>query len=121
MKLQAAAAAFEAATGLFLIFCPSLLVSLLLGTELSAPGQAVARVGGFGLLSLGIACWPQQESSGRAALRGLLAYNVLVTIFLAYLGVRSQPVGPLLWPAVAIHAIIIIFLVRAWMRVTARP
>jgi len=47
------------------------------------------------------------------AFRGLLAYNVPITIFLIYLGVRGQPVRWALWPGVAIHAIITILLPRA--------
>ena len=69
MKLVAFAAAFESATGLILIVWPSLLVLLLLGEDLSAPGQAIARVGGFGLLALGIACWPGPKSAGPTVAR----------------------------------------------------
>ena len=43
MKLVAFAAAFESATGLIQIVWPSLLVLLLLGEDLSAPGQAIGR------------------------------------------------------------------------------
>ncbi len=51
-------AAIEAATGVALIAVPDLVARLLLGTELSGSGIAVARVAGFGLLTLAIACWP---------------------------------------------------------------
>ena len=45
-------AAIEAATGVALIAVPDLVARVLLGTELSGSGIAVARVAGFGLLSL---------------------------------------------------------------------
>jgi hypothetical protein len=56
MTLVGLAAAIEAITGLFLIISPSLLVWLLLGAELSSPGQALGRVAGFALLALACAC-----------------------------------------------------------------
>jgi hypothetical protein len=38
----------------------------------------------------------------------MLIYNVLIALYLAYLGVGGQWGGSLLWPAVAIHAVLII-------------
>jgi hypothetical protein len=46
----------------------------------------------------------------------MLCYSLLVTLYLAYLGIRGEWVGVLLWPAVAIHAILTILLVRAWLK-----
>ena len=40
-------------------------------------------------------------------------YSVLVTLYLIRIGIRGAPVGPLLWPAVIVHAILIILLVVA--------
>jgi hypothetical protein len=117
MKLLAFAAILEAATGLVLIGTPSLLASLLLGAELSAAGQAVGRIAGLALLALGLACWPKREPPTRTSrtLWGLLVYNPLVTIYLFYLGVGRELAGPLLWPAVAVHAVLTIGLARAWL------
>jgi hypothetical protein len=36
----------------------------------------------------------------------MLIYNTLVTIYLAYLGIGGELVGILLWPAVALHAVL---------------
>jgi hypothetical protein len=33
----------------------------------------------------------------------MLAYNLLATIYLGYLGMIGKSVGLLLWPAVALH------------------
>jgi hypothetical protein len=110
MKLLPLAAISEAATGLALLVVPSLVGRLLLGAELTGVSFPVARLTGIALIALGIACWP-----GCTPLCGLLTYNALATAFLAYLGIRGSWVGPLLWPAVVLHAVLAIFLGRAWL------
>jgi len=114
ISLIAIAAAFEAITGLVLIVDPSLLGTLLLGSDLSVSGIAVGRLAGCALLGLGIACWPGPEAvTGKnGATRGLLAYNALAAIFFVYLGVRGELVGPLLWPAAVIHGALAVLLAR---------
>jgi hypothetical protein len=109
MKLLAVAAIAEAATGLAMLLVPSTVSQLLLGAELTGVSIPVARVTGIALIALAVACWP-----GRTALCGMLTYSALVTAFLAYLGIRSNWVGPLLWPVVVLHAVMAIFLGRAW-------
>ena len=104
-KPLAFASLAEAATGVALIVAPSLVGQLLLGMELSGVAVAVGRVAGIGLLSLGIACWPGKEPN-RAPLAGMATYGLLVTFYLLYLGIRGGWVGPLLWPAVALHAVL---------------
>jgi hypothetical protein len=42
-------------------------------------------------------------------LTGILIYNVAAAILLAYAGVALKMIGVLLWPAVAIHAILAIW------------
>jgi len=81
-KLLGLAAVLEAATGLALMIHPPLLSHLLLGEGVSGAGMALGRVGGFALLGLGLACWPDLESAGAntPALRALLAYNLLATL-----------------------------------------
>jgi hypothetical protein len=46
----------------------------------------------------------------------MLTYGALVTLYLLYLGIRSEWVGPLLWPAVVLHAVMTLLLVRAWFK-----
>ena len=43
----------------------------------------------------------------------MLAYNAAVTLYLAYVGFAEGSSGPLLWPAVALHAILTVLLTRA--------
>ncbi len=112
----ALAAAIEAGTGLVLISFPSLFVRLLLGVELSEPGQIVGRLAGFTLLAVVLACWPRAGTKSVAAssLRALLVFSVLVALYLVYLGIGTGFVGPLLWPAAVLHTVVAIFLARAW-------
>jgi hypothetical protein len=115
-KLLDVATVIAAATGLALMIHPPLLSLPLLGEVVSGAGMALGRVAGFALLSLGLACWPDRESSrsNTPALRALLTYNLLATLYLAYLGLGGQSVGNLLWPAVAVHVLLTLLLARAW-------
>jgi hypothetical protein len=108
------AAAVEAATGVALMIDPPLVTRLLLGDEVSGAGVALGRVAGFALLSLGLACWPETVAVNTPAPRALLTYNLLATLYFAYLGIGGQWVGSLLWPAVGIHAVLTFLLARAW-------
>ena len=109
-KVLLLAAVSEAATGLALLIAPSLVGRLLLGHELAGVAIPVARVLGIALIALGVACWP-----GRTALCGMLTYSLLTTAFLAYVGIRGDWVGPLLWPVVVLHAVMLILLGHAWL------
>lgn len=91
-----------------MLIVPSLVGQLLLGQELAGTAIPVARVAGIALISLAVAFWPGP------ALLGMLTYNMAVTLFLAYLGFAGS-VGVLLWPAVALHAILSVVLAFAWM------
>ena len=109
-------AIIEAATGLALMAVPSVVVRLLLGGEISGASFPLGRVAGFGLLSLGMSCWPGRDQIGNPApaFRAMLTYNSLVTLYLLYLGIGGEWVGPLLWPAAALHGILSLLLVRQW-------
>ena len=100
------AAVAEAATGLALLIAPSLVGQLLLGEELAGIAIPIARVTGIALIALGIACWPGPP------LVGMLVYTALVMLYLAYIGIRGEWGGPLLWPAVAVHAVLAVLLAR---------
>jgi hypothetical protein len=99
----------EAATGLALLIVPSLVGWLLLGEELTGIAVPVARVAGIALIGLGVACWPGPP------LAGMLIYSAVVMLYLSYLGFADGLNGILLWPAVALHAILSVFLGRVWL------
>jgi hypothetical protein len=96
----------EALTGLALLAVPSLVGKLLLGQELVGVAAAVARVAGIALVGLGVACWPGPPRLG------LLIYSLGVALILAWLGLGEGLLGVLLWPAVALHAILTMLLAR---------
>ena len=104
------AAVAEAATGLALLIVPSLVGRLLLGEELSGIAIPVARVAGIALIGLGVACWPGTP------LVGMLTYSAAATLYLAYLGFAVGLTGILLWPAVALHALLTFLLGRVWQK-----
>src|SRR4029453_48874 len=108
-KVLTVAAVAEAATGLALIIVPSLVGRLLLGAELTGVSIPVARLTGIALIALGVACLPRCT-----ALCGMLTYNALATLYLLYLAIRGEWIGPLLWPAVVLHTILTLLLVVAW-------
>jgi hypothetical protein len=116
-------AVLEAATGLALMIHPTLVAQLLFGDGVSGAGMALSRVAGIALLALGVACWPggQAGSGGAPALRAMLTYSLLVTIYLVYLGGVVHLAGILLWPAVAAHVVFTLLLVVAWRKDRQRP
>jgi hypothetical protein len=101
----------EAATGVALLIIPSPICRLLFGTELTGASSPMARVTGIALMGLGIACWP-----GWTALYGIFTYSALATLYLAYVGIQGDSVGLLLWPAVALHAVLTLLLSRPWFK-----
>ena len=95
-----------------MIAVPDFVARLLLGAGLSASGMAVARLAGFGLLALGLACWPTADDATPSAVRALFAYNLLAALYLGYLRVGGGFVAFLLWPACALHAVLALLLAR---------
>ena len=43
----------------------------------------------------------------------MVTYSTLAMMYLIYIGVRGEVVGLLLWPAVVVHAILVVVLFRA--------
>jgi hypothetical protein len=109
-KLLPLAAVVEVATGVALLVVPLLVGRLLLGAELAGVSIPVARVAAIALIALGVGCWPGP------GMIGMLIYGVLTTLYLLYLGIRGEWVGPLLWPAVVVHAVLTVLLAREWFR-----
>ena len=101
--------------GVALLTVPSLIGRLLLGAELVGIGIAVARVTGIALIGLGIACWPGTPMTG------MLNYSALTTFYFACLGISGVAGILLLWPAIATHAGLSIFLGRSWWNGQRNP
>jgi hypothetical protein len=99
-KLLTFAAIGETATGLALLIVPSLVVWLLFDAEIVGAAVIMSRLAGVTLIKLGVACWPGPP------LIGMLTYSVLAMLYLTYIGVRGEWIGPLLWPAVVVHLVL---------------
>ena len=115
----AVAAAAEAGTGLLLLVSPSLVGSLLFGTEIGGIAIVMSRLAGVALIGLGVACWP--GNSAFQQLYGMLTYSTLAMLYLIRIGIRGAPVGLLLWPGVIVHAILIVLLGSAWWKQRKTP
>lgn len=118
--LQSVTAVIELGAGLALLSFPSATVALLVGAPLdAAPALTVARVGGAGLLALGVACWLARGDTHSHAARGLIAamslYNVAAVVVLAFAGIGFGLHGVALWPAVFLHAVMTVWCVT-WLR-----
>jgi hypothetical protein len=110
-KVLTVAAVAEVATGMALLIVPSLVGRLLFGAEFTGVAIPAARVTGIALLALGVGCWPRST-----AFCGMLTYSALATLYLLYLAIRGEWVGPLLWPVVALHGILTALLARVWFQ-----
>ena len=115
-KLLLFVAVVEIATGLALLADPGLVIALLLGASGSPEATAIGRFLGIALLALGLACRPimQRASDTAPAIQAMLLYNLLVALYLACLGTIGHSGGLLLWPAVALHAVVALLLIWAW-------
>jgi len=106
-RLLAVVGAGEAFMGLALVIYPSLVVRLLFGAEISGAGTVMSRIAGIALIALGVACWPGPPRVG------MLIYSAMAMAYLAYVGIGGQWTGPLLWPAVVVHAVLTALLARS--------
>jgi hypothetical protein len=121
VRLVLLSASIEVLAGLVLIADPAVFAWLIFGGELSATGTALARLAGIALLTIGIACWPEAATGTPPSrvVRGLLVYNCLAAVYFAYVGVGPKLAGPLLWPAVALHAVLAVLFVRLFVSLKA--
>jgi hypothetical protein len=108
MKILALAALGEASFGLILLAYPPIVVRLLFDADIAGAGVIMSRLAGVALIGLGVSCWP--GNSPLQPTRGMLTYSILAMLYLIVVGLRSEPFGLLLWPAVAVHAALIVLL-----------
>ena len=107
-------ACVESATGLCLLFMPAIMFAMLLGLEnATIDTTLVGRIAGAALLAIGVASWIARADALTHAhlglLTGIFVYDALASILLAFAGAVLQMIGPLLWPAVALHAVLAIW------------
>jgi hypothetical protein len=112
--LHTLTAVIELGAGLALLCCLSTTVALLVGAPLETPvALTVGRIGGAGLLALGLACWYARIDSQSCAARGLVAammlYDAAAAAILALAGIAFGLHGLALWPAVVLHTAMLIW------------
>lgn len=123
--LLTATAVIELPTGVALLAAPSWVAELLLGEGLgSGAAMVVGRVAGAALLALGLSCWAEIEHPKTSGLPiGMLIYNGAVAFLLAHAARVGHMHGPVLWPAVVLHALLTLWcaarLVRRPLRASA--
>jgi hypothetical protein len=110
-------ASIELATGIAVILSPRLVANVLLSAEPAPAGEALGRVGGCGLVSLAIACWPRGaclpgERDHEQPTRALFLYNFLAACYLSYLGISGDFASPFLLPAAALHVVLTLLFIR---------
>jgi hypothetical protein len=105
----------ELVTGIALMASPTLVANLLFSAGLTPPGEAAARVGGFGLFSLAIATLPRGEGDHAQSTTALFLYNLMAAPYLSYLKFSGEFNGPLLLVACVLHGLLaVLFLRRAY-------
>jgi hypothetical protein len=103
-----------------LLAVPSRIADVLLRSPLDPAGQALARVGGAGLLALGVACWYARETplvpAALGVARAFLVYNVVAAVTLALVFVPLSGGNPVVVGASVLHGILGVALLVALIR-----
>jgi hypothetical protein len=109
-------ATVEVGTGLALMIIPAVVLTMLAGGDVADAWLPLGRCFGVAIVALGVACWPERQraASGSPAFRGLLVYNTLIALYLAFLATRGQWHGGFLWPGAVLHAVVALSLILAW-------
>jgi hypothetical protein len=123
-RLLTVGAVLETAAGLGLLVDPAGAGMTLVNSPLEGSGIVIGRIGGAGLLALGIACWGARKTPSAPASLGVswayLTYNVLGCLTLAWTGLtltngRLPALG-----AAALHGVVGVALLGALL-VRGRP
>src|SRR5271170_385415 len=110
-------ASIELAFGIAVIASPRLVANLLFSTEPSPGGEAIGRLGGCGLVSLVIACWPRGaclpgERDHEQPTRALFLYNLLPACYHSFLRLSGDFGSPFLLPTAALPITLTLLFIR---------
>lgn len=112
------AALGEALTGLILLLRPTIVTRLLFNTDVDGTGAVMSRIAGIALIGLGLACWPSRSEADnrQRAFQGMISYGLMAALYLGYVAIAGGSVGILFYPAIAVHVLLSVLLVRAWSK-----
>jgi hypothetical protein len=104
----------ETAAGICLLFLPAVVFAALLGlADATREAIFVGRLTGAALFAIGVASWMARTDTRSPAQLGLLTgifiYNVAASTLLGLASALLKMVGVLLWPAVALHAVLAVW------------
>ena len=109
-RLLSLGGVLETATGLALLIDPAGGASVFFGSPAEGSGVAIGRIGGAGLLALGIACWLARKTPMSPAGVGVgwayLTYNVVACATLAWAAMTLAGGSPAALGGAALHGII---------------
>lgn len=103
------AALLEGIAGFAVLAKPVVAVHLVFGPDAADGG--IAQCFGIALVAFAIACWPIRHQPTTPAVRGLCVYNGMIAVYLTGIRTIVGDGGPLLWPAVMLHALVALLLV----------
>jgi hypothetical protein len=110
-------AGVEVAIGILLLAIPARVIEALIGLPPGDATSVVARVLGGALLALGVVgVVARGMTANRGATIAYVAYDVAAAAVLASAGISGTARGGLLWPVVAVHVLLALALVIAWLR-----
>ena len=103
--------AIELVTGLTLLIIPGVVIRALIGADEGTASTIVGRVLGGALIGLGIAgASARGRTPERPIVLAYVVYNVSTATVLAAASVAGTASGILLWPVVAVHALLALVL-----------
>jgi hypothetical protein len=75
----------------------------------------LGRMGGAALISLAMACWLSKNDSKASIviIKALTMYNISSALLLAYAGLIQHFSGIGLWPALLLHAVLLIWCLQS--------
>ncbi len=108
-ELLIATPALEVGAGIVLLVAPSVFARLLFGVSLdTAAALTVARIGGTGLLSLGVAAgfafFDVKTCAARGVVSAMVLYNLGAAILLGAATSQPNAVAFVLWSGAGLHA-----------------
>jgi hypothetical protein len=100
----------ETLTGLGLLLDPAGGTLLFFGSSVEGAGMAIGRIGGGGLLSLGIACWLARRTPTSPASVGVawayLVYNAVTCVTLAWASMALVGGSPPALGGAVLHGVV---------------